>query len=296
MRRNTIINNMNIEEYAELLKTSEWKEKRESILKRDDYTCQKCGRRGFSYRSLKISGYAELDELMKECSINGQPISNFLKSIEWKDKVYTPMIIFEQKYVKRKRWIISFKDNKSKRPFSFVVDDYPLHPSYIKYEKEDLRVWHSGKEMNFPIDFYAFKLSGYYGNTYYLKIRNDEGDISIYINGKFFCFRTSKYGLFRYIALDFVTLHVHHKYYIEDRFPWEYDDDSLITLCSDCHSETHENNKTPLFDKHGSILVSDLPICDRCNGRGELPQYKYYMNGICFKCHGAGVIIDNDEI
>ena len=206
------------------------------------------------------------------------------------------MIIFEQKYVKRKRWIISFKDNKSKRPFSFVVDDYPLHPSYIKYEKEDLRVWHSGKEMNFPIDFYAFKLSGYYGNTYYLKIRNDEGDISIYINGKFFCFRTSKYGLFRYIALDFVTLHVHHKYYIEDRFPWEYDDDSLITLCSDCHSETHENNKTPLFDKHGSILVSDLPICDRCNGRGELPQYKYYMNGICFKCHGAGVIIDNDEI
>lgn len=287
---------MNIEEYAELLKTSEWKEKRESILKRDDYTCQKCGRRGFSYRSLKISGYAELDELMKECSINGQPISNFLKSIEWKDKVYTPMIIFEQKYVKRKRWIISFKDNKSKRPFSFVVDDYPLHPSYIKYEKEDLRVWHSGKEMNFPIDFYAFKLSGYYGNTYYLKIRNDEGDISIYINGKFFCFRTSKYGLFRYIALDFVTLHVHHKYYIEDRFPWEYDDDSLITLCSDCHSETHENNKTPLFDKHGSILVSDLPICDRCNGRGELPQYKYYMNGICFKCHGAGVIIDNDEI
>lgn len=41
---------MNIEEYAELLDRKEWKNKRESILKRDDYTCQKCGRRGFSFR------------------------------------------------------------------------------------------------------------------------------------------------------------------------------------------------------------------------------------------------------
>ena len=27
----------------------------------------------------------DIDELMKECSINGQPISNFLKCIEWKE-------------------------------------------------------------------------------------------------------------------------------------------------------------------------------------------------------------------
>lgn len=287
---------MNIEEYAQSLRSKKWQDKREAILKRDDYTCQKCGRRGFSYRSFKISGYSELDELMKECSINGQPISNFLKCIEWKDNIYTPMTDFEQKYVRGKRWIISFKDNKSKRSFSFVADDYPFHPSYVKYEKEDLRVWHNGKGVNIPINFYAFKLHGYYGNSNYIKIIKETGDISIYIKGHYFCFRAGYWGMFQYIAVNFATLHVHHNYYIEDRFPWEYDDNALITLCSDCHSETHENNKTPLFDKHGSILVSDLPICDRCNGRGELPQYKYYMNGVCFKCHGAGVIIDTDEI
>ena len=38
---------MDIEDYTKLLKEKEWKEKRETILKRDDYTCQKCGKEGF---------------------------------------------------------------------------------------------------------------------------------------------------------------------------------------------------------------------------------------------------------
>ena len=55
---------MNIEEYAELLDRKEWKDKRESILKRDDYTCQKCERRRFSFRPFKISGYSEFNDFM----------------------------------------------------------------------------------------------------------------------------------------------------------------------------------------------------------------------------------------
>lgn len=31
------------------------------------------------------------------------------------------------------------------------------------------------------------------------------------------------------------TLHVHHQYYIKGNMPWEYPDDSLITLCEFCH-------------------------------------------------------------
>lgn len=37
------------------------------------------------------------------------------------------------------------------------------------------------------------------------------------------------------------TLHVHHKYYLENHKPWEYGDSVLITLCEDCHSWIHEN-------------------------------------------------------
>jgi len=35
-------------------------------------------------------------------------------------------------------------------------------------------------------------------------------------------------------------LHVHHRYYAQDRMPWEYDDDALVTLCEDCHTHIHE--------------------------------------------------------
>lgn len=31
------------------------------------------------------------------------------------------------------------------------------------------------------------------------------------------------------------TLHVHHRYYLRGKKPWEYEDDALITLCEDCH-------------------------------------------------------------
>lgn len=285
---------MNIEEYAELLERKEWKDKRESILKRDDYTCQKCGRRGFSYRSFKISGYSELDELMKECSVDGQSISTFLKSVEWKDKTYIPMKDFETKYVKGKRWIVSFKDDSNERPFSFAADDYPIHPSYIKYEKQELNVWINDLHRDYTVDFYAFKLSGYYGKTKYVNINKKTGDITIYINGNCFCFRSGYLGMFHYIGIDFATLHVHHKLYIENREPWQYKDENLITLCSDCHAEIHKTETTPLLSETGRVIYSDLPICDRCGGRGELPQYKYYMNGICFKCHGAGVIFEDE--
>ena len=32
-------------------------------------------------------------------------------------------------------------------------------------------------------------------------------------------------------------LQVHHKYYIKDKKAWEYYDESLITLCSQCHED-----------------------------------------------------------
>jgi hypothetical protein len=31
------------------------------------------------------------------------------------------------------------------------------------------------------------------------------------------------------------TLHVHHKYYLPNVLPWEYDGKCLVTLCENCH-------------------------------------------------------------
>ena len=89
---------MNIEEYVELLERKEWKDKRESILKRDNYTCQKCGRRRFSFRSFKISGYSEFNDFMKGWTIDDIPVVEYLKNIEWKDNEYLPMLSVEKKF------------------------------------------------------------------------------------------------------------------------------------------------------------------------------------------------------
>ncbi len=42
---------------------------------------------------------------------------------------------------------------------------------------------------------------------------------------------------------DKATLNVHHKYYQGDKDPWEYQDEALVTLCEECHTEQHKHKK-----------------------------------------------------
>jgi len=36
------------------------------------------------------------------------------------------------------------------------------------------------------------------------------------------------------------TLNVHHRYYLKDKEPWEYQMEALITLCEECHNQEVE--------------------------------------------------------
>jgi hypothetical protein len=82
-------------------------------------------------------------------------------------------------------------------------------------------------------------------------------------------------------------LHVHHKYYIFNQLPWEYNDSALITLCNWCHEEVHKNEKIILYSDSLLQKFEDLIPCKRCNGTGWFPQYKHVQLGICFECSGA---------
>lgn len=84
-------------------------------------------------------------------------------------------------------------------------------------------------------------------------------------------------------------LNVHHTYYTKGHKPWEYEDDSLVTLCEDCHKKRHTTSRIPLFDQDKK-LISNLFPCGRCGGSGYLPQYSHVEHGICFKCYGEGVV------
>lgn len=85
-------------------------------------------------------------------------------------------------------------------------------------------------------------------------------------------------------------MNVHHKKYIISKEPWEYDNDDLITLCSDCHRILHQTEKIPLFDLYGRQIVM-IGQCSRCEGYGFIPKYSHVQGGICFSCWGEGIDI-----
>lgn len=89
-----------------------------------------------------------------------------------------------------------------------------------------------------------------------------------------------------------IQLHVHHRYYIKDHYPWQYSDDALITLCLDCHSKTHNEVQIPVYSSIDMLNVIPTNKCNRCNGEGYLKEYKYHMRGVCFSCEGLGYKIN----
>lgn len=55
-------------------------------------------------------------------------------------------------------------------------------------------------------------------------------------------------------------LHVHHKGYVSSLLPWEYPDDTLITLCESCHQKVHEGRVRPFSS--ASALVDYIHFFD----------------------------------
>ena len=94
-----------------------------------------------------------------------------------------------------------------------------------------------------------------------------------------------------YISDHAIKLHVHHKYYVIGNKPWEYPNDCLITLCSDCHEKLHHDGivEIPVYaiDSNGRKIKMEYTPCNRCNGLGYIKEYLYYKGGICFRCNGV---------
>lgn len=86
-------------------------------------------------------------------------------------------------------------------------------------------------------------------------------------------------------------LNIHHKYYIYGNMPWEYPDEALETLCLECHQKRHNEVQIPVYNKEYEILGYGN-TCPKCLGSGYLPEFNYYMNGVCFLCSGDGVLIN----
>lgn len=83
--------------------------------------------------------------------------------------------------------------------------------------------------------------------------------------------------------------HVHHTYYLQDRLPWDIEDNALVTLCYNCHKKRHELEAIPVFKKDNYVMYevsNERPQCSRCGGIGYFAEYSHVEGGVCFKCRG----------
>lgn len=281
--------------YEYLLKEKEWEVKRYEILARDNYTCQDCGCRGINNDIFfPISSINDLNKLLPDILLNGNNLESFCNSINWVGKSMKSPAHLQVKNLNNKLCIYTVV-NDVLESFCFAADNEFSNIHFKKININDICLLYKDRKVE-KGKLFAFLFTENMGQTNYAAINysckkeSEILELNILFENKFFCFLFTHLHLYNEgMLFNFTPLNIHHNYYIFGRKPWDYDNDALVTLCSRCHQKRHKQIKIPLYGQDKQLINPALPVCDRCNGTGYLPQYHYYMGGICFKCHGEGV-------
>lgn len=289
--------------YEDQLKTPQWRAKSYHILQRDNFTCQKCGKRGIQNDPFfPISQISDLDMMFPIGLFAGKTLSEMIKGIELPNdyKFYpTPVPIYEIKTINDNLFVNLFSLYNIWANPDKIATTEPLNCIHVAslYDScpadeldKDKYYKYQGKYVYPRIRIFRIKES--LGTQNYASISYWEGEshklsVKFTMDNNYYDITLS--GIDNHS--DFKTLNVHHKYYIKGHKAWEYEDDALVTLCTECHSSIHKDlaTKTPLYNEVRDLIKDNLPLCPRCNGKGYLPEYAYNENGICFKCWGEGV-------
>lgn len=305
--------------YTELLKQKEWFGKCNEILRRDKYTCKKCDCKGYHNGTVYVTdSFDEVASIFNKNVLEGESLSNLLDQtksgfvesdkvtcvdlcnvpkdpqpgpyypdgrVSWDD--FNKIKVTKELYIDGLRFLEFNMLNSNSLFFSALHRIRDLYVCAIK----DIN--------HFQVHRYFKSTVNRFGSAVSLPMfimkfdENLTNDYVVYLGSEGATITYQKYAF--YVSLysrDVLKgLNVHHKYYIQDRKPWEYPDEALITLCESCHQKMHEK-PTPCYRS----LNMGEPIkynntCDRCSGSGYLPLYNHIQNGVCFKCGGEGVLI-----
>jgi hypothetical protein len=71
-------------------------------------------------------------------------------------------------------------------------------------------------------------------------------------------------------------LQVHHKRYIQGKSVWQYENDDLITLCKECHTEFHLKNEISIFDADLNLSETKL-LTPEDNSTGRSHNFKPWV-------------------
>ena len=283
-------------DYHSLLQEDQWKVKCMAILERDHCICQDCHKKGIHSTYFPINNIEDIEELFPNTLFNGMKLTCYLQNCEWTKNTRVPVRI-SSKHIADNIFYSYFETYDIWTHYDFI-SNYEL--SEIHFRKaidNELQMEYN----NIKIDgrMFAFSFEEKVSNTNYAAIKYHCGgnsslleilEIHIFYNNKLYYLYFSHLNYIdKKPVFNFTQLHIHHKYYIKDRNPWEYENDALVTLCAECHQKRHNTTNIPLYSAEKELLIANLPMCNRCQGRGYIPQYHYYCEGICFKCFGEGV-------
>jgi 5-methylcytosine-specific restriction endonuclease McrA len=261
--------------YLELLKKPEWRKRRAQILLRDNNQCQCCHNDKY-FGSLKrgVLGFHPLQS-------NG----NHVMVDIYEDKMLSPCFInFD--YDQFEMYLVRVDFGKNYQSI-MTIQNFPKNlftnyeltvrsPSFYDISKKygiDPPKHGVCNQTNYKEIFAEFHRAM---DSYSEIVRKEEQLITDRID-KAYCDLPFQ-GIF--------GLHIHHRYYVAGKMPWEYPDEALVTLCWLCHEEIHQHRVTPVLSEFG-IPLGELHNCHRCHGAGWFPQFDHVQEGICFRCRGA---------
>ncbi len=284
--------------YIDLLQQKEWFVKCNEILNRDHYMCKHCGKIGYHNGGnfFKFNDIEEICEFINNFTFFDKPFKEFCKWMEKQEESITKMRVFEIEYFDDWGKIFNNHDYcHFMRPYIRDISDIDSFPLVVPKKNRPSKViqftlnWaikREGEKQPCGELFEFIFPENILQNNYLFIEEYDYGDyLTLQIGNKMFAMIfASRLGLFK-------GLNIHHKYYISGLKPWEYNNDALETLCEDCHHKWHLRNPVFIYDNHNTKRLCQ--VCDRCGGSGYLPQYHYVQNGICFKCGGEGVVVDD---
>lgn len=256
-----------ITDYQQLLRTPEWRGKTIEILKRDSHTCQRCGTR--SDRQLTTHRPIQLDKILKTSEFFYESFTSDKRNIRLKlggtHKGFlckSPHSVQELRNSDNLVFLFQtvWKD-AIKYPFKATLGKLNFDPDVHNQIEIDplVKLFRVYLKKNFRLDV---DLEGVY------IMRNDVCKESIY-------------------SKDSNIFQVHHMCYRKGIEIWEHPNEEYVTLCNVCHDIVHENQDIPFYDERGRE-IQDLEKCDRCGGKGYMPEYRHVENGVCFKCRGTG--------
>lgn len=231
--------------YQEQLLDSRWKEKRNKIINRDKNVCQTC-------KNLKILKTSKPALLLSKNS------DREFRIWDIKDNKNTAAIYAGNS--------INFNTNRSILGFYLPNNNYNLISGILKHTIE----YNAKKKFSGSLDDSDLVEVDLFLYDYYM------------VNKAIEFLDKNRIETFEWQYI--FNLHVHHKYYKTSLMAWEYPDESLVTLCWDCHEELHKNTLIPIFSE--DEVEGYLTPCYRCYGAGEFPEFNHIQSGICFRCNG----------